>query len=179
MDFSSASIAAGSSVARMKRRGRPPSSRNKPKVPAVGSARAGAPLRLVAPVQRKENTAVPRASTTLILWDPARSRAMAVLSPLVEAMSPPAPSGASIGRKDPSSPPSAGPRQSEGPLCPGPHRRRGRAGGAKPPRAGLASGCHLRHRRWCRPLRRWRDFALGQWSPPHLPSSSGDGVKRR
>jgi hypothetical protein len=61
-------------------------SRDKPKVPAVEVPRARGPLRIGAPVLGIENHAALRASSALILQDPAPGGALAALSPLVAAM---------------------------------------------------------------------------------------------
>jgi hypothetical protein len=93
MDPSSSSGAVGSTATWKKCWGRPLGSKNKPKLPAIGAPRAGGPPCIGAPVQGGETHAAPRASSALILRDPAQRGAMAALSPLTATMPPPESAG--------------------------------------------------------------------------------------
>jgi hypothetical protein len=87
MDPSASSAAAGSSLG-MKRRGRPPGSRNKAKVPARWTPGAGGPLRIGAPIQDEANRAAPGTSSTLTLRGPAPGGALNAPSRVAVAPAP-------------------------------------------------------------------------------------------
>jgi hypothetical protein len=70
----------------MKRRERPISSQNRPKVPAIGAPRARGPLRIGAPAWGTKNRAILGTSRALTLWGPAPGGALVAPSPLVAAM---------------------------------------------------------------------------------------------
>jgi hypothetical protein len=87
MDPSASSAAAGSSSG-MKRRGRPPGSRNKAKVPAQWTPGAGGPLRIGAPMQGEANRAAPGTSSALNLRGPATGGALNAPSLVAAAPAP-------------------------------------------------------------------------------------------
>jgi hypothetical protein len=70
MDPSASSAAVGSGSG-TKRRGRPPGSRNKAKVPARWTSGAGGPLRIGAPMRGAADRAAPGTSSALTLRGPA------------------------------------------------------------------------------------------------------------
>jgi hypothetical protein len=86
MDPSASSAAAGSSSYGAKRRGCPPSSRNKPKVPALWAPRVRGPLRIGAPMQGAENRVASGTSMALIFRGPTLGGALNTPSPLVAVM---------------------------------------------------------------------------------------------
>jgi hypothetical protein len=87
MDPSASSAATGTSSG-VKRRGRPPGSRNKEKVPAPWAPGAGGPLRLGAPMRGTANRAAPGTSSALTLRGLAPGGAMNTPSPLAAALAP-------------------------------------------------------------------------------------------
>jgi hypothetical protein len=87
MDPSNSSVAAGSSSG-AKRRGRPPGSGNKAKIPTQWTPSAGGPLRIGAPRQDEANRAATGASGALTLRGPAPGGALNSPSPLAAAPAP-------------------------------------------------------------------------------------------
>jgi hypothetical protein len=87
MDPSASSAAAGTSSG-AKRRGRPPGSRNKEKVPARWAPSVGGPLRLGALMRGTANRAAPGTSSALTLRGPAPGGALNAPSPLAAAPAP-------------------------------------------------------------------------------------------
>jgi hypothetical protein len=90
MDPSASSTAVGSGSG-MKRRGRPPGSRNKKKVPAQWTPGAGGPLRIGAAMQGAADRAAPGTSSALTLWGLALGGALNAPSPVVAVPAPCAP----------------------------------------------------------------------------------------
>jgi hypothetical protein len=93
MDPSASFAAAGSASSGAKRHGRPPGSRNKPKVLALWMPGAGGPLRIGAPTQGAVNRAAPGTSMALTLRGPAPEGALNAPSPVAAAMQAPRPVG--------------------------------------------------------------------------------------
>jgi hypothetical protein len=87
MDPFASSAAAGMSSG-AKRRGRPPGSRNKAKIPARWTPGAGGPMRLGAPMQGEANRAAPGTSCALTLRGPAPRGALNAPSPMAVAPAP-------------------------------------------------------------------------------------------
>jgi hypothetical protein len=88
MDPSASSAATRSVSSGAKRRGRPSGSRNKPKVPALWTPRAGGPLRIGAPPHGTANHAAPGTSIALTLWGPAPGGDLNASSPAVATRAP-------------------------------------------------------------------------------------------
>jgi hypothetical protein len=75
----------------MKRRGRPPGSKNKAKVSARWTLGAGGPLRIGAPRQGEANCAAPGASGALTLRGPAPGSTLQAPSPVAAVSAPRSP----------------------------------------------------------------------------------------
>jgi hypothetical protein len=90
MDPSASSAATGSSSG-AKRRGRPPGSRNRAKIPARWTPGAGGPLRIGAPRLDEANRAAPGTSNALSLRGPAPGGALNAPSPMAAAPAPRSP----------------------------------------------------------------------------------------
>jgi hypothetical protein len=93
MDPFASSAAAGSASSGVKRRGRPPSSRNKPKVPTLWTPGAAGPLRIGAPTQGAVNRVALGTSMALTLRGPAPGGALNAPSLVAAVMQAPRPTG--------------------------------------------------------------------------------------